>query len=349
LTTPAVTVLMAVHNAERYLREAVESILEQSFRDFELVVVDDGSTDGSRAILDTYEDTRLRVLSSSENHGLTISLNRGLREARGTYVARQDADDISEATRLERQVAFLDDNPKIALLGTAYHRIDENGRRTGERTVPVDTESARWRLLFLNAFPHTSVMVRRAVLLEVGPYDERYRYAQDYELWSRIAALHDVAGLEDFLVSYRSSSTSMTATYQGAHAEAEAISRLNLRTLLVSGDSGTPYVDPDRFDRETAWRILFGGWRGVDAIAASRTSREILALQTAFGRYSIRDSHAARRHRARIARSLTRRLARLAVAERQPRALAASARTGAAWAGATIAPKRRARRRGEST
>src|SRR5690349_12648910 len=124
---------MAVYNGARYLREAVESVLNQSFQDFEFLVINDGSTDHTREIILSYDDSRIRLVDNRQNRGQTASLNLGLQLAQGDLIARQDADDISEPERLARQVLFLEDHSEVALLGTGYAKIDSHGNVTGIR------------------------------------------------------------------------------------------------------------------------------------------------------------------------------------------------------------------------
>jgi glycosyltransferase involved in cell wall biosynthesis len=221
LSTPTVTVLLAVFNGAPLLRESIGSILAQTFADFELLVVDDGSTDETGKILNETKDARLRVLKNERNLGLTRSLNRGLVEARGEFVARQDADDFSMPSRLEKQVAFLCRHPDVPLLGTCAWRTDPEGRVTGPNDLPATQEAIRWASVTDNPFLHTSVMFRREVVLgEFGGYDERYAICQDFELWNRIAARHPVANLRARLVRMREHASSMTRT-QSAETTSE--------------------------------------------------------------------------------------------------------------------------------
>ena len=315
---------MAVHNGERHLRESVESLLAQTMEDFELLVVDDGSTDGSRGILDSYGDARIRVLTNEQNLGLTPSLNRGLREARSSYVARQDADDLSEPQRFQRQCELLDRRPDVALVASHYRRIDDDGRSTGDRVVPLETLDIRWRLLFLNAFAHSSVMFRRSVALDLAGYDERFRYAQDYDLWSRVAERHDVAAVPETLVSYRRSSDSMTATFEPGGDEIREILARNL------GQIG---VDAAAIDIDGARRLLFGQYKELDPSRAVAVSRSVLDIQSALARSLALDSRAARHHRAAVSRTVGARLARIGFDRRDPRVLTrASALLGSALA-----------------
>jgi glycosyltransferase involved in cell wall biosynthesis/GT2 family glycosyltransferase len=208
---PTVTVLMAMFNSAPYLREAIDSILTQTFTDFELVIVDDGSTDASRAIVESYADPRIRLLVNGENIGLSRSLNRGLGQSRGRYIARMDADDISEPNRLARQVDFMDRHNDVAVLGSCCGLIDDNGDSLGRRHLPCDDAEIRWALQFCNPFVHSAVMIRRAAAPEGSWYDESLVYAMDYDLWVRLATRGKLANLDEFLVRWRMSRESMTA------------------------------------------------------------------------------------------------------------------------------------------
>src|SRR5258708_31795371 len=156
---------MPVFNGMRHVGAAVESILAQTYRDFELLVVDDGSSDRSLEIVRSYRDARIRVLVNERNLGLAASLNRGLSESRCALIARQDADDLSLPNRLERQVAVMRQRPELALLGTQASAIDVDGRPLKAVDRPIDEVSIRWYGLFDNPFVHTSVMFRRALVL----------------------------------------------------------------------------------------------------------------------------------------------------------------------------------------
>jgi len=201
---PDVTVLMPVFNGEPHLAAAIDSILAQTYRDFELLVVDDGSRDRSAEIARSSGDPRVRVLVNERNLGLAASLNRGLESARGALVARQDSDDLSAPDRLARQIAVMTRQPDLALLGTQAHAVDEAGRRLKPVDRPIDEISIRWYGLFDNPFVHTSVVFRRAAVWndEIRGYP-LLAYAEDYALWSRVMRRHRVANLPDRLVTFR--------------------------------------------------------------------------------------------------------------------------------------------------
>jgi glycosyltransferase involved in cell wall biosynthesis len=312
VSVPRVTVLMAVRNGEEHLRESLASVLAQTLDDFELLIVDDASTDGSMSIVAEFGDPRIRVIRNEVQLGLARSLNIGLAAARAELVARQDDDDVSDPIRLALQVARLEERPSVALVACAYRRIDDAGRIEGHRPVPLDVVSIRWHLLFLNAFTHSSVVFRRAVVQELGGYAEDLAYAEDYELWSRLAESYDVEAVPQRLVSYRRASCSMTASYKersgGQMDKVAEISRRNIGRVL--GDMGAA----DRFDRDTARALLFGRSRAISFRRAVSAAGQILELEGAFARSYGLDRRARSAHRARVAIVLARRLAAIGLA-----------------------------------
>src|SRR5690606_1322307 len=159
-----VSVVMAVHDGERYVREGIGSLLAQTFGDFELIVVDDGSTDRTAEVARSIADPRVRLVSNGRNLGLAASLNRGLELARGELVARRDVDDVSCPTRLELQIAFLDANPDVALVGSAYREVDAARRLVAEHVLPLEHADILWAMHFHSPFVHSAVMWRRATV-----------------------------------------------------------------------------------------------------------------------------------------------------------------------------------------
>jgi hypothetical protein len=201
--TPRVSVVIPVFNGEAYLAEAVESVLEQTLEELELVAVDDGSRDASRAILEGFAraDPRVRLLANEKNLGISAALNRGWRAARAPYIARLDADDVSLPDRLARQVEFLDAHPSVAVVGGAAIIIGVTGRRTSTMRFPTASRTIHSTLLRHNCLAHPSVMLRRTALEEVGGY--RLAHVEDYDLWLRISERFDLANLSDPLILYR--------------------------------------------------------------------------------------------------------------------------------------------------
>ena len=199
---PRVSIVMAVHDGARWLREAVDSALGQTLDDLELIVVDDGSTDATAEILASYGDRRLSVVRQPRA-GLTRSLNRGLRVAAAPLVARLDADDVALPERLARQVAFLDAHPEVGVLGTGCREIGAGGEPRGVYAPPADDAAIRRALIRRNPFVHSSVVMRRRAVEEVGGYDETVAVAQDYELWLRLSRVTRLANLPEPLVLRR--------------------------------------------------------------------------------------------------------------------------------------------------
>ncbi|MBY0493530.1 MAG: glycosyltransferase [Cyanobacteria bacterium] len=207
---PDVSVLMAVYNGARHLPAAIDSILSQTHRNFELVIVDDGSTDRSADIAAARNDGRINLIRLPHNRGLSTALNEGLRAAAAPLIARQDADDLAEPERLARQLAFMNTHQDVALLGTQGTVIAEDDHVTGVVTRPTGQDSIRFFSIFDNPFIHTSVTFKAAVAKECGGYNAAYDpFSQDYDLWCRIAEHHAIANLDERLIRYRVSETSI--------------------------------------------------------------------------------------------------------------------------------------------
>jgi glycosyltransferase involved in cell wall biosynthesis len=206
MTSPKVSVAMPVYNSEKYLAKAVESILAQTFTDFEFLIVDDGSTDASRAILEQYSarDPRIKLVSRP-NTGYLVALNEMLERARGQYVARMDADDVALPERFERQVQYLDDHPECVLLASRVIIIDPDGDPLQEMGYALTHEEIDGA--FMNAqgqvIYHPSVMYRRRVVLELGCYRPEYYLTEDLDLFLRLAEIGRVASLAEPLLLYR--------------------------------------------------------------------------------------------------------------------------------------------------
>ncbi len=186
-SVPKVSVLMSVLNGEAFLRPAVESILGQTFRDFEFIIIDNASSDGTAAILDGYRDSRIVRLRNDNVLSLTQSLNRGLQSARGEYVARLDADDVAAPERFARQVAFLGADPDMVLVAGFLRIIDETDRTIGQFTPPAGVDEVYDALAYCNPVGHSAVMFRRAPVVALGGYPTTYVFAQDLALWVMLA------------------------------------------------------------------------------------------------------------------------------------------------------------------
>lgn len=197
---------MSVYNGSRYVEESIQSILGQTYANFEFIIIDDGSVDNTWKILTQYlsKDKRLVVLQNQENIGLTRSLNKALLISRGKYIARQDADDLSVKSRLAKQVAFLETNSEIILASSNYDRIDKDGKFIRRMKLDCDFELILWNLLFYNYLGgHSQVIFRRDSVLSLGGYSENFPYAQDYELWTRLIKNGQITIMPDILLKYR--------------------------------------------------------------------------------------------------------------------------------------------------
>jgi glycosyltransferase involved in cell wall biosynthesis len=208
---PAVTVLMPVYNGEKYLRQAVESVLRQTWRDFELLVVDDGSSDRSVDLVKSFGDARIRIIRNERNCGLVASLNRGIDEASGLYIARMDSDDISLPSRLARQIDFMKAHKAVGICGTWVKTLGRLVCRVFR--YPTSSEQIKAGLFFQNVIGHPSVMMRTDWIRGHGLYyDSSFLHVEDWDLWQRAAALFDLANIPDPQVRYRLHAESVSAT-----------------------------------------------------------------------------------------------------------------------------------------
>ncbi len=263
---PQVSLLMSVYNGTPHLREAMESVLSQTFADLQFIVIDDASDDATPEILNEYTDPRIVRLHNDENLGLARSLNRGLSLAQGEYIARQDADDISLPQRLERQVAYLKTHPRTGLVGTTAIWIDETGKPLQIWQQPTTNDQIQERLLCYCCVMHGSVMIRRQALAEVGGYAEDMRTAQDYDLWLRISEKWDVGILPEPLYCYRwhgRMATKLHGEEQAANARLVLLQavrrRLSLGYRLVFAPPGKAPAWVQRYSR-SEWGHRFLWW-----------------------------------------------------------------------------------------
>jgi glycosyltransferase involved in cell wall biosynthesis len=264
---PLVSVLLAVHNDARYLPAAVDSVLQQTVDDLELIVVDDASTDETSRILAATDDRRTVVLRNEEQLGLAASLNRGLDAAQGRYVARLDADDVALPNRLERQLAGIG---AAAVVGSAIRDLDEQGHEGRLHHMPLGARAVRWHALFSSPFFHPTVLVDREALGDLR-YDASYLESEDYDLWTRLLATGVEGGnLEDALVLKR------------VHAGQASLRRRDLQrsfqrqVALREIARVAPGLTPE--EAEAAWAV------GSRVDARRRGVRPFLALLRAFER-----------------------------------------------------------------
>lgn len=202
-TTPLVSVIMPVYNGERFLREAIDSILNQTYYNFELIIINDGSIDRSEETILSYTDSRIRYLVNEKNSGICVTLNKGLDVAKGKYVARLDCDDIAMPERFAKQVVFLEQHPEIGVLGSDIVTFGE-GQNDRYFDFVHDKEGCKAGLVFASCFAHPAVMLRTSVIREHNlHYDDAYRGLEDFELWYRISHYTDLTNLPEALTRYR--------------------------------------------------------------------------------------------------------------------------------------------------
>lgn len=200
---PNISVLLPVYNAERYLKDAIESILNQSYNNFELILLDDGSNDSSPLIINKYAklDNRIISLKNGENKGLIFTLNKGIELAKGKYIARMDADDIAKPNRFEQQFIFLEAHPEIVALGSNYTFF---GHEIGNSNLPVNSEEIELMLYFKNVIAHPTVMIRTLVLNQHNiRYDPKALHLEDWAMWLELIQHGKLANLSKNLLEYR--------------------------------------------------------------------------------------------------------------------------------------------------
>ena len=240
--------LLAVHNGGPYVRAAIESALKQTVTDLELIVVDDASTDATAAVLAGIDDGRLRVLRNDERQGLASSLNRGLDEARGRFVARLDADDVALPARIERQLHRIRARPTVAIVGSGVLELDDSGRLGPSHAMPAGSVEVRWASLFSSPFFHPTVLVERDVLERHGlRYDADFEESEDYELWARLLEVADGDNLPAPLVLYRVHAS------QASRRRRELQRSFQLRVARRQIAAMAPGLSPSEF--ELAWQV----------------------------------------------------------------------------------------------
>ena len=207
---PVVSVIMPVYNTEQYISESVQSILSQTFKEFEFIIIDDGSTDRSVEIIQSFGDSRIMLLQNEKNLGITESLNKAFKIAKGNFICRMDSDDIADSSRLEKQITFFQTHPAISILGSQAALIDEKGKIIGDEIVPRTTKDINRRKFIHNPFVHGTVMLRSSLVERYGMYDHRRKHTEDYDLWLRYTKHEHGFNLEDKLIYRRIHSQSIT-------------------------------------------------------------------------------------------------------------------------------------------
>lgn len=211
-----ISVIMPVYNSQNYLTDAIESVLNQTYKNFEFIIIDDCSTDESWEIIKKYSDNdkRIKKFRNKKNLGIAKTRNNGFKlvNKNSKYYAIFDSDDILTPNRIEEQVKFLEKNENYALVGSHIIIIDKNGREIGIRRYKTNNLDIKKRMFFYNPIAQSAVMIRASVLEEVGYYDENYSGCEDYDLWLRVAEKYKVANIDKSLIKYRISPIQFKST-----------------------------------------------------------------------------------------------------------------------------------------
>lgn len=200
-----VSVVMPIYNAQRYLTQAIESILSQSLENFEFILVNDASTDKTLQIINKFKkkDNRIKIINNKKNLQMAKSLNLAIDQTKSDLIARMDQDDIAFPNRLEVQYAFMQSHPKVAIVGNDITVIDENGKITGKRTYPTTSEGLKKILFRYSAFAHPTVMFRKPAFQKVGGYNPEKHPCEDIDLWFRLGKRYEFGSIPTFLLKYR--------------------------------------------------------------------------------------------------------------------------------------------------
>ncbi len=213
--TPKVSIITATFNREAFVREAIDSVLAQSFKNWEMVIIDDASTDNTERVIKKYIDgeARIKYFKNDKNLGIAKTRNRGLELARGEYIAPLDSDDIwLDNNKLQKQVEFLDINKDYCMLGGGIMHIDENSKQVKKVLFPVYDSLIRKIILQFNPFPQSTLLYRKSVALECGGYSETYKVCDDYELWLKMGLDHKFTNIPQVLAGYRIHGGNITKT-----------------------------------------------------------------------------------------------------------------------------------------
>lgn len=210
-----VSVILPAYNASNYIREAIESILNQTYNNFELIIINDGSTDNTPRIINTYDDSRIKLINNEGNKGLIYSLNRGIDVSRGEYIARMDADDISHPFRFAKQIKVMNQNSDIVVCGTYINYFGASKGRFSRCHPKQHNEDIKKSLLIRSAFAHPTVMIRASILKKYGiRYDENFKSCEDYKLWIDLASYGTFINIPVPLLNYRVSNNQISSKYR---------------------------------------------------------------------------------------------------------------------------------------
>lgn len=234
MSSPKVTVLMPVYNGEKYLRSAIESILDQDLKDFEFIIINDGSTDRSLEIIRSYTDPRIRLVQNEKNIGLVNTLNKGIELALGEYIVRMDCDDLSMKNRLSAQVSFMDNNKTIGVSGSYYYLLLDGKKALTD--FPLKEEEMKCFMIFNCPIAHPTAIIRNSLLKEENlRYRPEYAHSEDFDLWSRISEKYELANISEVLLNYRVHANQITGNIHLAEQRYKSVNSIRGRHLQKMG------------------------------------------------------------------------------------------------------------------
>lgn len=270
---PLVSVNMPVYNGERFVGEAITSILAQRFSDFELVIVDDGSTDKTAEIIRGFHDLRVKLVQNNKNLGLAKARNAAVKASKGKYIAILDGDDIAYPERLRKQVDFLEENPSYCLVCSCIDEIDSSGNVIGKKPYQIKDREIQSALFFTNFIAQSSVMLRKEMLPSADPYDIAFPPAEDYHLWVRMAAKHPMHIISEPLVKYRLHEGNVSSRQrERMNLAVKNILRYQLLQL------GFPNVSEEEMELQLA--LAYGSWPNGRAFV-EKANRYFTAVERA--------------------------------------------------------------------
>lgn len=208
---PVISVIMSVYNQEQFVKQSILSILRQSYGNFELIIIDDGSKDSSFKVISSFKDSRIRLIKNRYNMGLTKSINIGLKKARGEFIARMDGDDISYSNRFKLELDAFDKNKNLYLVGGQADLIRSNGKKIKTTSMPTDYKSLKRVAIRFNPFVHPTIMFQKRLLTKIGYYNERFRYSQDYDFILRALSCCQCQNLPKAILGLRLTGKSISA------------------------------------------------------------------------------------------------------------------------------------------
>lgn len=277
MKTPLVSVILPVYNGSFFLKESIDSLLEQSYLNIEIIIINDGSTDDSERIIKGYSDHRIRYFNQ-KNKGLAKTLNRGILLSRGQYIARQDQDDFSEINRIEKQVNFLFKNPSVDMVGSNGRIWIYNKKTNTSTKLPLTSNQLKIATLFDNYFLHSSILIRKIVFKKIGLYSEdiERQPPEDYELWSKLTRRFCVSNLEESLINYRKTKASMS---QRASSDYKLrIIKLSIENIIWTTGNSINIYEVENLINLIHKNYDFFSNRNLNLISVVKTFEQILEL-----------------------------------------------------------------------